>query len=126
MGQQILQLRSNELYICKLCNQIDALREAFEFCDTDLASQCFNTSANSANQPQFLQVLQDQVEAIVKASATTATLQDPSSQLGEQSSAANDYVANRKALQERIIALISENGAFRKHRNMITNVISNQ
>ena len=42
LGQQVLQLKSNDLYICKLASQLDAVREAFEFCDTDLASQCFN------------------------------------------------------------------------------------
>lgn len=75
LSQQLLQLSSNDLYLGNLGSQIDAIREAFEFCDSDLASQCFQTSGERRSssqkqlQSQFLQVVQDQLDSIVKAAA---------------------------------------------------------
>ena len=64
MSQQVLQLRSSDLYISKLASQIDAMREAFEFCDTDMASQCFQKPAEETgtyseinNQTHFFNIL---------------------------------------------------------------------
>lgn len=69
LSQEILDLKANELYIRKMSNYIEAFREAFEFCDVELASQCF-PNCKGTSQPSlgggvrdqasmFLQVLQD-------------------------------------------------------------------
>ena len=41
LNSDILNLKSNDLYIRKMANYLEAFREAFEFCDVEMASQCF-------------------------------------------------------------------------------------
>ena len=38
---ELLDMRSHELFIKKITEQVGAFKEAFEFCDVELASQCF-------------------------------------------------------------------------------------
>ena len=87
MNQDLLDLRTNELYIRKMSSYVEAFKEAFEFCDVELASQCF-PNCKGTNQPvmgggvrdqaqQFVQVLQDQIDTIVKESRGVLALKDP-------------------------------------------------
>ena len=73
------------------------------------------------DKAHFLQVLQDQIDTIVKVSATTTKEQDPSSAIGHASDTA---MANRRALQERLVSLFTENGNMRKHKNSIKSAIN--
>jgi len=41
MSHENLELKTHELFLRKSSDQIEAFREAFEFCDVELASQCF-------------------------------------------------------------------------------------
>ena len=120
MNQDILDLRTNELHIRKMSSYIEAFKEAFEFCDVELANQCF-PNCKGTGQPvmgggvrdqaqQFLQVLQDQIDTIVKESRGVLILKDPCVKAGN-----NRQAEIRKLLQEKLISLIIENGAFRKN-----------
>ena len=50
LSQDLLDIRSNELFVRKMSSYIEAFKEAFEFCDMELASQCF-PNCKGTNQP---------------------------------------------------------------------------
>lgn len=50
---ELLDMRSHELFIKKVTGQIGAFKEAFEFCDVELASQCFPNCKGSEGSSQL-------------------------------------------------------------------------
>lgn len=86
-NQEVLEMKTHELFLKRCAEQLEAFREAFEFCDVELASQCFpncegvgsetmrlvkgghfdQAAFNRKQQAkQFLKVLQDQIDSILK------------------------------------------------------------
>ena len=93
MSKDLLSLRSHDLFMQRLAKQVQAFREAFDFCDVLLASQRFPnfvlypetvTSRDTdsfdakkfAQQQQcqlFLAVLQEQIDAVIREAASIKT-----------------------------------------------------
>lgn len=101
MSKDLLSLRSHDLFMFRLSKQVQAFREAFDFCDVLLASQRFpnfvlypESAATShstdsfdakkfAQQQQcqlFLAVLQEQIDAVIR-EATSIKTESPLAQI---------------------------------------------
>ena len=108
LNTEVLNLKSNDLFIKKISNYLEAFKEAFEFCDVEMASQCFpNCKFMNLSGPamtdyyrdqakQFLMVLQGQIDTIVKESLALMAEADPG--ITQNCPAAVGYLTARRSM----------------------------